>query len=423
MSESTVHTSPESHFSRAHFSNTWDVLTSLITQSQFQIISCIDAACSPAWFKLMLACRRRGLAVTLIVRAIDQNLHSGLAWERLVAMGVHLVWLQADNTSLRTSACVIDQSVAVSGNFDPLNSAAESVFSGIVIQHLPQAVAACSEGLNQLLQSVAGAVDGPLADLRKTTPDPLANQLVLSADPTAQIMAWQLGLLAEHSVALDEEIADMHQKINAFDHQQDDAIGDVVGQYLDLKQRYLAQLYQQSENEKEQVEVQAAQADFAQFRSKESEPAQPPSAEPLGATQHEDIKHLYRKLTMLCHPDRVQEQHKLQAQEVFQRVQSSYRNFDFSVLKTIEQQLQQVPFGGISAASDSFLSLKQRLADLQERLSTRCVTLRHIQQSPTWRTLSTQSNWDVWFAKQGEYLQAEIQRYSLALEVIAQPAP
>jgi hypothetical protein len=304
-----------------------------------------------------------------------------------------------------------------------VNSAAESVFSGIVIQHLPQAVAVCSEGLNQLLKSVTGAVDGPLADLRKTTPAPPANQLVLSADPTAQIMAWQLGLLAEHSVALDEEIADMHQKINAFDHQQDDAIGDVVGQYLDLKQRYLAQLYQQSENEKEQVEVRAAQADFAQFQSKESEPSQIPSAEPLGATQHEDIKHLYRKLTMLCHPDRVQEQHKLQAQEVFQRVQSSYRNFDFSVLKTIEQQLQQVPFGGISTAPDSFLSLKQRLADLQERLSSRCVTLRHIQQSPTWRTLSTQSNWDVWFAKQGEYLQAEIERYSLALEVIAQPAP
>jgi hypothetical protein len=126
---------------------------------------------------------------------------------------------------------------------------------------------------------------------------------------------------------------------------------------------------------------------------------------------------------MLCHPDRVQEQHKLQAQEVFQRVQSSYRNFDFSVLKTIEQQLQQVPFGGTSTAADSFVGLKQRLADLQERLSSRCVTLRHIQQSPTWRTLSTQSNWDVWFAKQGEYLQAEIQRSSLALEVIAQPAP
>jgi hypothetical protein len=423
MSASTIHTAPESHFSRAHFSNTWDVLTSLITQSEFRIISCVDAACSPAWFKLMLACRRRGLEVTLIVRAIEQNLHSGLAWERLVAMGVQLVWLQADNTSLRTSACVIDQSVAVSGNFEPVNSVAESVFSGIVIQNLPHAVTACLEGLNQLLQSVTGAVDVPLTDLRKTTPHPLASQLVLSADPTVQVMAWQLGLLADHSMALDEEIADMHQKINAFDNQQDDAIGEVVGQYLDLKQRYLSQLYQESENEEQQIEAQAAQADFAQFRSKESQPDQPPPAEPLGATQQEDIKHLYRKLTMLCHPDRVQEQHKLQAQELFQRVQSSYRNFDFSVLKTIEQQLQQVPFGGISTAADSFMSLKQRLADLQERLSTRCVTHRHIQQSPTWRTLSTQSNWDVWFAKQDEYLRAEIQRYSLALEVIAQPAP
>jgi hypothetical protein len=236
-------------------------------------------------------------------------------------------------------------------------------------------------------------------------------------------MAWQLSLLADHSMALDEEIADMHQKINAFDNQQDDAIGAVVGQYLDLKQRYLAQLYQQSGNEKEQVEAQAAQTEFDEFRFRESQPSQPPSAEPLGATQQQEIKHLYRKLIMLCHPDRVQAQHKRQAQDVFQRVQTSYRNFDFSVLKNIEQQLQQVPLGGFSTAPDSFMSLKQRLADGQDRVSSRCVTRRHILQSPTWRTLSTQSNWDLWFTQQAEYLQAEIQRYSLALEVIAQPVP
>jgi len=423
MSESTAHPAPERYFSRAHFSNTFEILSSLITQSQSQVTSCVDAACSPAWFKLMLACRRRGLKVTLIVRAIEQNTHSGLAWERLVAMGVQLVWLEADNTSMRTSACVIDQSVAVSGNFDQVTSAAESVFSGILIQNLPAAVAACLEGLNQLLRSGTGAVDLPLTELRKTTPSPLANQLVLSADPTAKVMAWQLSLLADHSMALDEEIADMHQKINAFDNQQDDAIGDVVGEYLDLKQRYLAQLYQQSGNEKEQVQAQAAQTDFAQFQFRQSQPSQPPSAEPLGATQQQEIKHLYRKLIMLCHPDRVQAQHKRQAQDVFQRVQTSYRNFDFSVLKNIEQQLQQVPLGGLSTAPDSFMSLKQRLAEEQDRLSSRCVTRLHILHSPTWRTLSTQSNWDLWFTQQAEYLQAEIQRYSLALEVIAQPVP
>lgn len=423
MSESTARPAPERHFSRAHFSNTFDILTTLITQSQSQVISCVEAACCPAWFKLMLACRRRGLKVTLIVRAIDQNIHSGLAWERLVAMGVQLVWLQANNYSLRTSACVIDQSVAISGNFDRVQSFSETVFSGVLIQNLPHTVTACLEGLNQLVQSVQSAVALPLTDLTTTTPSPTANQLVLSADPTAQVMAWQLGLLAEHSVAMDKEIADMHIKINAFDNQQDNAIGAVVGHYLDLKQQYLAQLYQQSRDEKEQVEVQAAQTDFAQFQFKQSQPTQPPSAEPLGARQQEEIKHLYRKLIMLCHPDRVQTQHKLQAQELFQQVQTSYRNFDFSVLKNIEQQLQQAPLGGLSVTPDSPITLKQRLADLQERLSRQCVAHRHIQQSPTWRTLSTQSNWDLWFVQQAEYLQAEIQRYSLALEVVAQPGP
>jgi hypothetical protein len=126
---------------------------------------------------------------------------------------------------------------------------------------------------------------------------------------------------------------------------------------------------------------------------------------------------------MLCHPDRVHEQHKLQAHELFQRVQTSYRNFDLSALKNIEQQLQQTPVGGHSTAPGSSVSLAQRLADLQERLASRYAARRLILQNPTWRTLSTQSNWGLWFSQQANYLQAEVQRYNEALEAAAQPAP
>ena len=423
MSELTTSPEPEGRFTQAYFSNAFEILTTRITQSQYHIISCVDAACPPAWFKLMLACRRRGLEVTLIVPAIELNIHSGLAWERLAAMGGQLVWLEASNTSIQTSACVIDQSVVISGNFDDLKSVAEPVFSGIVIQNQPQAVAACLEGLNRLLQARVGAVDRPLDTLKEASRSPLSNQLIPSADPAAQVVAWQLSLLADHSMALDEEIADMHRKINAFDSQQDYTLGDFLRKYLDLKQRYLTQLYQQFGGEQEQNQAQAAQADYAQFQSRESIHTQPPSAEPLGPQQQEEIKCLYRKLVMLCHPDRVQAQHKLQAQELFQRVQTSYRNFDFSALKNIEQQLQQVPVGGHSTAPGSFASLVQRLADLKERLASQYVARRLILQNPTWRTLSTQSNWDLWFAQQANYLQAEMQRYSQALEVTAQPAP
>jgi hypothetical protein len=137
MPESTTPPEPEHPFFEAFFNNTFEVLTTRITQSQCQIISCIDSVCPPAWFKLMLACRRRGLEVTLIVPAIELNTRSGLAWERLVASGVQLVWLEACHTSIKTSVCVIDQSVVVSGTFDDKTSVAEPVFSGIVVQTSP----------------------------------------------------------------------------------------------------------------------------------------------------------------------------------------------------------------------------------------------------------------------------------------------
>ena len=423
MPESTASPEPDHPFFEGYFSNSFDALTTRITQSQCQVISCVDAVCPPAWFKLMLACRRRGLEVTLIVPAIELNTRSGLAWERLVASGVQLVWLEARHTSIKTSVCVIDQSVVVSGTFDDKTSVAEPIFSGIVVQNEPHAVAACLAGLKQLLPSRTGAVDLPLSALKKAPLSPPSTQLIPSADPATQVLDWQLGLLADHSLALHDEIADMHRKINAFDRQQDDTIGGFVRQYLDLKQRYLTQLYQHSEREQERDQAQSARAHFAEFQSRESIQVQPLSAAPPGPQQQKDIKNLYRKLVMLCHPDRVQAEHKLQAQELFQRVQTSYRNFDVSVLKNIEQQLQQVPLGSDNTAPDAFDSLMQRLADIQERLTSQCAARQVMLQNPTWQTLSTHSNWDVWFAQQAHYLKAEIQRYGLALEVTAQPVP
>jgi hypothetical protein len=421
MQESTISQKPEDSLPQAHFSNVIETLATRLGQSQYQVICCVDSACPPAWFKLLLACRRRGLEVTLIVPAIDLNIHSGLAWERLVAMGGQLVWLEVGNTSIHTSACVIDQNIVISGNFDDVKSVDEPVFSGIFIQNQPQAVAACLEGLNRLVQATAITADRPTDTLKAASPSPEANKLIPSADPVALVTAWQLNLLAHQSIVLDQEIAAMHLKINAFDTQQDHAIGGLLQRFLDIKQQYLTKVYQQFGGEQDQA--QAAQADYARFQFRENIQTRSPSAVSLDPQQQDDIKYLYRKLAMLCHPDRVQAQHQLQAQELFQRVQDSYRNFDFPALKIIEQQLQKVPVDGRSTAPGSFASLVQRLADLQEKLSSQYASRQLILQNPTWRTLITQSNWDLWFSQQADYLQAEVQRYSQALEVNAQLAP
>ncbi|MFZ2738507.1 MAG: J domain-containing protein [Burkholderiaceae bacterium] len=421
MSASSDSPMPEDSFTQAWFSNAFETLASRLTQAQCQVISCVDAACPPAWFKLMLACRRRGLEVTLIVPAIELNLNSGLAWERLTAMGGQLIWLETDRARILTSACVIDQSIVISGSFGDLRSVAATNFSGIVIQHRPQTVDACWQGLNELLQTRTGAVHQPLAV--PGDPSPLSHQLILRSNPATQLAPWQLDLLAEHVMALDAEIADMHRKINAFDRQQDHDIGDILRKFLDLKQRYLTQRYHQLGGEQEQAQAQAAQTDYEQFQNRESSQAQLFCVEPLQPQQQEEIKSLYRKLAMLCHPDRVQEHNKQQSQDLFQRLQSSYRNSDFSALKKLEQQLQKLKASGHSTTTGSTEGLAQRLNDLQERLARQYLARQLILQNPTWRTLNTQSNWGLWFSQQASYLQAEMQRYSQALEVAVQPPP
>ena len=67
-------------------------------------------------------------------------------------------------------------------------------------------------------------------------------------------------------------------------------------------------------------------------------------------------------------------------------------------------------------------SLSWRLANLQERLASQRATRDAIFRSPTWRTLSTQSNWALWFSQQALYLQDEITRYERALEAMTTQA-
>lgn len=412
---------PPDPVTQAYFSDSFETLAARLTQAQHQVISCVHAACPPAWFKLMLACRRRGLCVTLIVPAIELNLKAALAWERLTALGGQLVWLAADSPRLETSACVIDQTILISGNFCDFKRTAALDFSGIVIQDQTQIVADCLQGLHRLLPARTGT----------DCPDPLpgperasaaeAHQLVTQQAQTAQVPAWQLGLLAEQAMALDLDIADMHRKINTFDRQQDHALGDLLRQFLDFKQRYLTQLQHQFGGEHAQSQAQAAQADFEQFQHREIGQDPSPAAQPLDLQQQEEIKSLYRKLAMLCHPDRVEEAHKLQAQTLFQQLQTSYRNSDFSALQTLELQLNQAQVLEGVTRTGSAAGREQQLAKLLDQLERQQLTRRLILESPTWRTLSSQSNWTLWFTQQARFLETEIERYSQALDVALQP--
>jgi hypothetical protein len=225
--------------------------------------------------------------------------------------------------------------------------------------------------------------------------------------------SWQTVLLEAHTLAMQADIAEMHRTLNAFDREQDACIGDLLRQCMDAKRRHLKGIYAQDGSEEARAQAEEAQERFEQYTRVQD--AKPMPQSPLDPVEQAQMKQLYRKLAMRLHPDRVEVQDKSEAQALFQHLQTSYERNDFSALKLLQQQLLQLPgvspdgaFSlGTRRPADQAVAMHQRLAQQQrERASILCST--------TWQTLSTQSNWAVWFAQQAQYLRSELERYEQA---------
>jgi hypothetical protein len=417
--------------SQAIFSDPLQAVSSQVGLARYTLNACIEGACGRAWFELMLNGLRRGLLVTLGVEAIPENLNSAIAWERLTALGGQLAWLTPDRTALHTSVCVIDGRVVMSGNFARSGPLPGTNFNGILIQDDPEIVIQCVAALTTLRQTnqwqtePAGPVLGNLtvaqtaqpAAQNETAEAPQVWHLTSRREPLQHIVLWQFQVLEQHALAMEADTAEALRKTHAFDQAQDQAIGDLLRKLLDTKQRCMIQRHAQFGGQQNQEEAEAAQAAFATFEQTHQALTQTPTVQPLDAQEQAEIKQLYRKLAMICHPDRVEVGHKSRAEAVFQQLQRSYRSSDFAAMKNLEASFETQTLGDRQPGppEQAPASMDLRLAKLQERLSSQRAAREAIFRSPTWRTLSSQSNWALWFSQQAIYLQDEITRYEQAL--------
>ena len=414
--------------SQAYFSDPLQAVSSQVGLARYTLNACIEGPCGRAWFELMLRALRHGLSVSLGLEAIPENLNSAISWERLTALGGQLVWLAPDRIALHTSVCVIDGLVVMSGNMAQLGPLPGANFNGILILDDPDIVTQSTAALlalrqtNQWKSETTGTAPSTLAVPQIEVATAVhGGQLISRREPLQQIALWQFQVLERHALAMEADTAEALRRTYAFDHAQDQAVGELMRKLLDAKQRCMVQRHAQFGGREHQQEAEAAQAAFATFEQTHQALAQTPVAQTLDAQEQADIKQLYRRLAMLCHPDRVEEGQKSRAEAIFQQLQRSYRSSDFADMKNLEATLQTQSLGDRQTAppEQGLGSLDWRLANLQKRLANQRATRDAIFGSPTWRTLSTQSNWTIWFSQQALYLQDEIDRYERALDAMA----
>ena len=406
---------------QAYFADAAPAVQTLLAGARQQVVCALAHGCSRHGFELLLQVRRRGVALRLLVPDTSANRQSAIAWERMSAAGGELLWLDSTTPILQTSVCVVDGHTVLSGGIADVSTLVREDFAGVVRQSDLGLAQRCLQGLQALAPQSATVPAGATPD----TPLVASSQaLVLSADLQARTAAWQSELLQCHSLALQAELDELQRTMQSFDRQQDVAIGDLLREFLDLKRQYLAHLHARFGGAER--EAQARQADESFSRYSESHPDDESKVAPLelDPQAQQELKRLYRKLAMQCHPDRVDTpEDKQHAQALFQRLQRSYQASDMPGLQSLQAQLalghdasSTKLAGHAAAASRPPAQWAMELSALQSTLAQQHAQRLQILQSATWRTLATQSRWDLWFAQQATQLQTEVQRYRQALQ-------
>ena len=413
-----------------HFADAHAMVAQQLGSARQQVLCALAGPCGRPLFELLLGCCRKGIALTLVVSGEPQDQAPGIAWERLGALGATLNRLRAGAPRLHTSVCVVDGAAVLSGDLARLQLLPDAQSAGVLLQSSAALADDCARGLSQLAVEHAdaqeAAPDGLSADAAMPlAPVPLAaTALATFDDPQQWAPPWQTALLQAHALALQADLADMHRTINAFDQAQDAAIGPLLRDCLDAKRQHLQALHAQSGSDETRAQADDARDQFEQYtQAQDGKPAAAPALEPQAQAE---MKQLYRKLAMRLHPDRVEDDDKAEAQALFQRLQAGYENNDFAALQALEQQVllapQSSPVASTGAGkAGARRSPAQQAAALKERLAQHQRDRTGILRSATWQTLSTQSNWTLWFSQQASYLHAEMQRYAQALGASSAP--
>jgi hypothetical protein len=408
-----------------HCSDAYLAAAQQLSGARQHVLCGLAGPCGRAFFELLLGCSRKGVALTVVVSDDAQDQAPGIAWERLGALGASLRRLRQGAPRLHTSVCVVDGARVLSGDLAGLQTLPGSQTWGLLLQTDTALADVCTRGLSQLVLDYTSPHDAPSAPLSEELTLPTA-AIALYEDPNNWAPAWQTDLLKAQALALQAEVAEMHRTLNAFDRAQDAAIGTLLRECLDAKRIHLQHLHACNGNDETRAQAEVAQAQFERYtQEQDSKPAATPALDDASQTH---MKQLYRKLAMRLHPDRVEDSEKSDAQALFQRLQSSYSNNDLAALLALERQVllaastPPIDASRQTTASSAYQAhvpsaggcSPAQLAALRARLTEQHLERQRILRSATWQTLTTQSNWTLWFEQQAHYLQAELERYAQA---------
>lgn len=243
-------------------------------------------------------------------------------------------------------------------------------------------------------------------------PDPVAPAALVEApDPDAERLLARCAALEGQMLDLTSRLADMEQRVRSYEQHQYAALGDVVGEFLRLRQEYLRLKAERSGTAADAEEARQADEDFDAYRRSTEHTAAP--LPDLDEDEQDELRRLYRAAAMRCHPDRATEAERAEAHDMFLRVQAAYQACDLAALRAITAELAGWAAGTAeqgtmkAGAAQASGGIRRRVTELQHKVADLILAVQTMQIDPAYRKALQVEHWDSHFAAARAGFEAE----------------
>lgn len=220
----------------------------------------------------------------------------------------------------------------------------------------------------------------------------------------ADIMALKLEIrLLEHEIeTLDATRAELEKLLADFNYRHSMSLGDLISEILTLNKELAKQ---QNDDDAYAQAEQDEQSYHEQLHEQQNKVHYT-----LSEDEQKRLKQAYRKASQLCHPDRVNDEQKAAAEQVFTELRQAYEENDLEKVEQILADVQQGVFKSRSQTVSQLDKLKLIKQELIQKLGQIKAMIETIKNSESYRIICQINDWDEYFATQGQALSRERDR-------------
>ena len=225
-------------------------------------------------------------------------------------------------------------------------------------------------------------------------------QITIWTDPEIAALKLEIRNLENQLNAYDNEKTELEKILSDFQHRHTIELGELILEIL-----YLRKLKYKDDKEK----YQDAEQDEKQYKE-QFDTEQERVLFDLTEEERFELKKKFRKATVLCHPDKVMDEHKKSAQEIFIELKEAY---DANNLKRVSEILIDLESGNYFKPKSETISQKELLKAAIVKLRRKIIDIEtviiEIKESETYQTINGISDWDEYFIELKEKLVEELQ--------------